>query len=265
MLNHKFTAREAGVILVLVAAILGYFYYYVVYQYFEDQIARYDTTDLEDEITTEQAKTARLTKMKNELENGEDSGSELGVYNNQSEELLALASILDGKATDISLSWGDPQLNGTIVRRDVTVYFNTGDFEEAGEIIKEIADCDYTLLIVDLSMNESTYEQAVEVDVMTTPTPSIVAADENTDVSADSEDASENADAATDLQTVTTTQSYTVVSSATSVSLTIRFFETTEGSVNLNGLIQPEPEVEEEVEDDGLPSTAEINEQINGN
>ena len=41
MLNHKFTAREAGVILVLVAAILGYFYYYVVYQYFEDPEGTY--------------------------------------------------------------------------------------------------------------------------------------------------------------------------------------------------------------------------------
>ena len=265
MLNHKFTAREAGVILVLVAAILGYFYYYVVYQYFEDQIAQYDIAELEDEISVEQAKTARLNKMKNELENGEASGSELGVYNNQSEELLALASILDGKATDISLSWSDPELNGTIVRRDVTISFNTGNFEEAGEIIKEIADCEYTLLIVDLTMNETSFEQVVEVDVTTTPTPAVVADDENTDVNADSvenPDSTEVVDA--DQQNVTTTQTTTYVSSVTSVSLTIRFFETTNGAVNLNGLTQPAPVVEEEEEDDGLPSTAELNEQING-
>ena len=43
MLNHKFTSREAAVILILVAVILGYFYYYVVYQNFEAELAKYDT------------------------------------------------------------------------------------------------------------------------------------------------------------------------------------------------------------------------------
>ena len=263
MLNHKFTAREAGVILLLVAVILGYFYYYVVYQYFEDQIAKYDTSDLDDEITLEQAKLVRLNKMKNELENGEVSDSELGVYNNQSEELLALANILDGKASDISLTWGDPELDGTIVRRDVTVSFNTGNFEEAGEIIKEIADCEYTLLIVDISMKETTIKDEVEIDVTTTPTPTVaVTADENTDAEEGDVD-SDTADVAV-TQSTTTTQTVTYETSVTAVSLTIRFFETTDGATNLNGLVQPEAEVTIEDDDDMLPSTEELNEEING-
>ncbi len=265
MLNHKFTAREAAVILILVAVILGYFYYYVVYQYFEDQMARYDIDEVQDEIDLEQMNVAHLQKMKDTLDAEGPSNSELGVYNNQSEELSALASILEGKATDISMNWSDPELNGTIVRRDVTISFSTGSFEDAGEIIKEIADCDYTLLIVDLTMNESSFQQQVEVDVTTTPTPAIVADDENADVNADSEVNSESADVISDSQDAKTTESITVIKSVTSVTLTIRFFETTEGAANLNGLTQAAPEITIDEDDDSLvPSTEELNEQING-
>ena len=254
MLSRKFTAREAVVILVLVAAILGYFYYYVVYQYFEDQMAQYDVTEVQDEIDYEQLKVARLQKMKQELEDEGPSDSVLGVYNNQSEELNALADILEGNANDISMNWGDPQLNGTIVRRDVTISFNTGNFEEAGDIIKEIADCKYTLLIVDLSMDESEIEEDVEVPVAST------SATEDVDLEADGEEGVD-ADTASEPQTETVTVSKKV----TSVSITIRFFETTDGAVNLNGLTQPAPAITVEEDDDGLPSTAELNDQINGN
>jgi Tfp pilus assembly protein PilO len=254
MLSRKFTAREAVVILVLVAAILGYFYYYVVYQYFEDQMAKYDVTQVQDEIDYEQLKVARLQKMKEDLENEGPSESILGVYNNQSEELNALAAILEGNATDISMNWGDPELNGKIVRRDVTISFNTGSFAEAGDIIKQIADCEYTLLIVDLSMDESEIEEDIEVPVAST------AAAGEVDVEAEGEEGVD-ADTASEPQTETVT----LTKKVTSVSITIRFFETTDGAVNLNGLTQPASETTVEEDDDGLPSTAELNEQINGN
>ncbi|MBO4425527.1 MAG: hypothetical protein J5776_00810 [Clostridiales bacterium] len=254
MLSRKFTAREAVVILVLVAAILGYFYYYVVYHYFEDQKAQYDVTQVQDEIDYEQLKVARLQKMKQELENEGPSDSVLGIYNNQSEELSALAAILESKATGISMSWDDPQLDGKIVRRDVTISFNTGNFKDAGDIIKEIADCEYTLLIVDLSMDETENEEDVEVPVAS------IAVTEDIDVEAEGEEGV-NAVVASQSQTETVT----VIKKVTSVSLTIRFFETTDGAANLNGLIVPNDDPVTSDDDDNLPSTAELNDQINGN
>lgn len=251
MLNHKFTSREAAVILILVAVILGYFYYYVVYQNFEAEINKYDTMEVEDEIATEEAKAIRLAKMKEELENGEASASILGVYNNQSEELSALADILEGNATNISMSWSDPELNGTVVRRDVTISFTTGSFDEAGEIIKQIADCEYALLIVDMSMDENANVTEVEVEVpQATEAPADV----------------EGEDVATETETTPTATpaTTTIVKKQTTVYMTIRFFETTNGAVNLNGLTQPEPTVAVDEDEDGLPSTAELNEQING-
>lgn len=251
MLNHKFTSREAAVILILVAVILGYFYYYVVYQNFETELAKYDTIEVEDEIATEEAKAIRLAKMKEELEAGEASTSIIGVYNNQSEELSALADILEGNATNITMSWSDPQLNGTVVRRDVSISFTTGGFDEAGDIIKQIADCEYALLIVDMSMDENENVTEVEVEVpQTTEAPADV---EGEDVATETETAPTATPATT-----------TVVNKQTTVYLTIRFFETTNGAANLNGLTQPTPEVTPAVDDDGLPSTAELNEQING-
>ena len=253
MLSRKFTAREAVVILVLVAAILGYFYYYVVYQYFEDQMAQYDVAQVQDDIDYEQLKVARLQKMKEELENKDPSDSILGVYNNQSAELNALAAILENKATDISMSWSDPQLDGRIVRRDVTISFNTGSFAEAGDIIKEIADCEYTLVVVDLSMDETETEEDVEVPVAST------VATEDVDVATEG---AEGDDPVTDSQSQTET--VTVTKKVTNVYITIRFFETTDGAVNLNGLIVQNDDPVTAEDDDGLPSTEELNDQING-
>lgn len=249
MLNHKFTSREAAVILILVAVILGYFYYYVVYQSFETELAKYDTIEVEDEIAMEEAKAIRLAKMKEELESGDADSSILGVYNNQSEELSALAGILEGNATDISMDWSDPQLNGTVVRRDVTIAFTTGSFDEAGDLIKQLADCEYALLIVDVSMEES---KTVTELAVNTPQPTEVPDDTEVD------------DSLAEITPEATPATTTIVNKETTVHITIRFFETTDGAVNLNGLTQPEPEVTVEEDDDGLPSTAELNEQING-
>lgn len=253
MLNRKFTAREAAAILILVAVILGYFYYYVVYQYFEGQMALYDVTLVQDEIEAEQFKVARLQKMKEDLENEGPSDSILGVYNNQSEELSALADILEGKATGINMDWGDPDLNGKIVRRDVTLSFNTGSFEDAGDLVKQIADCEYTLLIVNMSMDETEIEEDIEVAATSTTLA------DGLDAVAEGE---EGAD--TLVAEEPQTETVTVIKKVTCVTLTIRFFETTDGAVNLNGLTQPEPEVTIEEDEDGLPSTAELNDQING-
>lgn len=248
MLNRKFTAREAAVILILVAVILGYFYYYVVYKYFEDQMAMYDVVQVQEDIDLEQMKVARLQKMKEDLENEGPSASVLGVYNNQSEELSAIAGILEGKATDITMTWGDPTLNGKIVRRDVVLSFNTGNFEEAGDIIKEIADCEYTLLIVDMSLAETEVKEDVEV-----PSTPVVPADEETEGETD-----------VDAEVSAQTQTVTVSKKVTNVMITIRFFETTEGADNLNGLSQPASEISIDDDDSLVPSTDELNEQING-
>lgn len=253
MLNRKFTAREAAVILILVAVILGYFYYYIVYQNFETELAKYDAEQVQDEIALEQMKVARLQKMKEDLENEGPSDSILGVYNNQSEELSALADILEGKATGINMDWGDPELNGSIVRRDVTISFSTGSFEDAGDLVKQIADCEYTLLIVNMSMDETEIEEEVEVAATNTTLADGLDAVAEVEEGADTLVAEEPQ-----------TETVTVTKKVTSVTLTIRFFETTDGAVNLNGLTQPEPEVTVEEDDDGLPSTAELNEQING-
>ena len=191
--------------------------------------------------------------MKETLESEGPSDSELGIYNNQSEELSALADILEGKATGINMNWGDPELNGSIVRRDVTISFSTGSYEDAGDLVKQIADCEYTLLIVNMSMDETEIEEEVEVAASSTTLA------DGLDAVAEGE---EGAD--TLIAENPQTETVTVTKKVTSVTLTIRFFETTDGAVNLNGLTQPTPEVTPTVDDDGLPSTAELNEQING-
>ena len=257
MLNHKFTGREAAFILILVAAILGYFYYYVVYQNIEKEIAKYDTADVMDEIDAAQMKYSRLVKMEKELDEEGESTSILGVYNNQSAELLAIAEILEGKATGISMNWDDPQLNGTIVRRDVTITFTSGSIEEAGELVKQISDCEYTLLIVDMTMMEDEVETEVTVENIAVPALTEAADEEDVVLG-------EDADEAVTSTSQTTTETYTVTKKVTTVTITIRFFETTNGATNLNGLVVPTPAPSVDDDDSSLPSTAELNADING-
>ena len=264
MLNHKFTAREAGVILLLIAVVIGYVYYYVVYQWFENQVASYSTLEIEDEILLEEQKAFKLKKMQAELENGNDNTSILAVYNNQSAEILALNDILVGNANYISITWSDPELTGTIVRRDVTISFTADSYEEAGDLIKAIADCEYTLLIVDMSMNEDSVATIIQPEVTPTPEPDEVPADieatEEGETDVDTAETAEVEEAPQPTATVTPL----VGKKATYVTITVRFFETTDGASNLNGLVQPAPVVTIDDDDDGLPSTAEINDQING-
>jgi len=162
MLNHQFTTREKILILVCSIIALGIFYYQFAFSGFQSQMAQYDTADLEDQVMVEETRAMKLSQMKEDIANA--SGKTLGevaVYNNQSNEIQALNDILSGRATSISITWNQPTLTDMTVRRDASISFTAADYATAREILTDLSNCRYRLIINDVSLNAKDTETSL--------------------------------------------------------------------------------------------------------
>ncbi|MCQ2516128.1 MAG: hypothetical protein MJ094_04615 [Saccharofermentans sp.] len=208
MHNHKITIKEAIVIFVLSLAVIAYLYYAFFWTSYQRKLSSYNTIDIDSQIEVEQMRATSLTNMRNEIENSSNSNlGQIAIYNNQSNEIRELSSIITNNATGILMTWKDPVLDGSIVRRQVELTFIVDSYEEALDIISSISNCEYRLVINNLSIEGE--EGVIEVIDY-----------ENDDI--------------------------TYVDAPISVSLTITFFETTVGADSEAGLIVTTTTIEED-------------------
>ncbi|NCB32317.1 MAG: hypothetical protein EOM64_00300 [Erysipelotrichia bacterium] len=154
MPKHEFSTREKALLLICAALALGIFYYLFAYQNFQEMERRYDTVDLEEQIMIEEAKLSSLKSMQEEIDAaaGQNSG-EIAVYNNQSNEIQALNDILQDRASDVSISWTQPTLTGSIVRRNAAISLKTGSYTTGRAILNDLSACKYRLIINDIQMD----------------------------------------------------------------------------------------------------------------
>ncbi|MCH4207544.1 MAG: hypothetical protein LKF79_03945 [Solobacterium sp.] len=154
MLKHEFSAREKALLIICAALALGIFYYLFAYSGFKSAEQKYDTTDLEDQLMIEEAKSGSITKMQTEIDaaQGQNSG-EIAVYNNQSNEIQALNDILSTRATEISITWNQPTVTGVTVRRDASISFRTTGYNTARSILNDLSGCKYRLIMNDISID----------------------------------------------------------------------------------------------------------------
>ena len=175
MLSRKFTTREKVLLLVMAIMLLGLFYYQVVYKQTEHMIAEYDTIDLENELTIVQGKAARKKKMEQEMaEGGQKANGEVATYNNITNEINELNAIL-ANADTFNLSFGEAKAEGTTVRRDIQVSFQTGSYAKMKEFLQQLHDCRYRCLIRNVSVsadasNEKGINAAGDINVSLTVT-----------------------------------------------------------------------------------------------
>ena len=154
MLKRAFTTKEK--ILLLVAAILalGLTYYNFVYRYIQNQIALYDTAPLEEELMMEQSKSARISQMKTIIAESEGRVTgDISVYNNQSQEIIEMGEIFDEDGSKVSVTWVDPILTGTIVRRDVNITFRTNSYQNFRNILRKMSEMRYRCLIRNVTVS----------------------------------------------------------------------------------------------------------------
>ena len=160
MLKYKFSNREIILLLIAVMLGLGLVYYSVILKSYNENVAKYDTSNLETELAISDSKLAKYQDMKNYIEQYEDVyvGSVVS-YDNIVNLFYNFSDVLDGKVKGINITVGDPVELETIVRRDVTISFIANNNEIVNNILSNFEDCEYRVIInkVQVSTKEDGY------------------------------------------------------------------------------------------------------------
>ena len=160
MLKYKFSNREIILLLIAVMLGLGLVYYSVILKSYNENVAKYDTTNLETELAISDSKLTKYQDMKNYIEQYEDVyvGSVVS-YDNIVNLFYNFSDVLDGKVKGININVGDPIELETIVRRDVTISFIANNNEIVNNILSNFEDCEYRVIInkVQVSTKEDGY------------------------------------------------------------------------------------------------------------
>ena len=160
MLKYKFSNREIILLLIAVMLGLGLVYYSVILKSYNENVAKYDTANLETELAISNSKLAKYQDMKNYIEQYEDVyvGSVVS-YDNIVNLFYNFSDVLDGKVKGINITVGDPVELETIVRRDVTISFIANNNEIVNNILSKFEDCEYRVIInkVQVSTKEDGY------------------------------------------------------------------------------------------------------------
>lgn len=160
MLKYKFSNREIILLLIAVMLGLGLVYYSVILKSYNENVAKYDTSNLETELSIIDAKLTKYQDMKNYIDQYEDVyvGSVVS-YDNIVNLFYNFSDVLDGKVKGINITVGDPIELETIVRRDVTISFIANNNEIVNNIISNFEDSKYRVIInkVQVSTKEDGY------------------------------------------------------------------------------------------------------------
>lgn len=153
LMSYVLTKKEKAAIVVLLLLILLTGWYVGIYSPIQERIEAADTTDLEDAIAMEQVKSARIKSMQAEIQENKDADAPVvPSYNNFKEELEELNRI-HGQAYDFLFTFNEPEVNGTNIRRSVTVNCSAEDYDAAVEMMREILQGPYRSLIYNISMD----------------------------------------------------------------------------------------------------------------
>ena len=151
-LNYSFSKREIALILVLVLVLVGLLYYRFVYLNISGQIEQYDTADLEAQIQLEQLQLIEWEKMQDEIDEiGKVSTSSLETYDNQKAEINLLNDIFE-PVIRYNFSFEKPVATGDTVRRNVSVDFTAIDYKSALDIITQLHNSRYRVLLHDINI-----------------------------------------------------------------------------------------------------------------
>ncbi len=156
MLKHKFSLREIILILIATVLALGILYYQVIVKNYNEAKSLYNSSGIADELNVLTLKASKKKNMEDYIsKHSNDTYGEIATYNNLANEIDALANVFNGKVDNVSISWSEPTLDGTIVRRNASVSFKTNSYELAKTLVSNISGLRYRCIITSLSMSGS--------------------------------------------------------------------------------------------------------------
>ncbi len=153
MLNHEFTLREKLLLLVFSVFLVGLFVYEVAYVGINNEKKEYDLDQISMEISQEELRAVQVDNMKRVIEESEGKVvGTLSVYNNLSSEIMALNQIITSNTDKVSITWSEPVLSGTIIRRDANITFTAKSYDHFKSVLKQLSECQYRTLIRNVSI-----------------------------------------------------------------------------------------------------------------
>lgn len=157
MLNRKFTLRETVLLLFMSILFLGIFYYIMVAAPVREEINSCVSQQIpvEDELGVQIMRASKKKKMLDEMEDvHEMAQGEIKPYNNLKDEMRELYQSLEGAgAYDISFS--EARASGTIVRRDISIAFQAGSYEQVRTILDKMSSSQFRCIIKDMDLSAS--------------------------------------------------------------------------------------------------------------
>lgn len=155
VLNRSFSTRETVLILILAALLVVACYYFLVVKNVADTVAKNNAqlAGIETSIQVQESLATDRARMKAELaELGDDETlPEVAVYDNIRNELNELNTLL-GSATTYNLSFGQPTVDGQLVRRTVAVSFTVPSYAAALDVVRQLENGTYRCQITDFTM-----------------------------------------------------------------------------------------------------------------
>lgn len=155
MMNRKFTAREAWLLLLLSVMLLALFYHLALYRPVNLEVERCAALQVpvEENLELQMMKAIRKKKMVDELENApEKQQGELLPYNNIKNEITDLYEALSPAAT-YNLSFSEAVASGNIVRRDISISFQAENYQKVRSILEQMHSSPYRCILKDLSIS----------------------------------------------------------------------------------------------------------------
>ncbi len=160
-MDRAFTTREKVLMVILALIILASAYYLLVFAPSKDAIvsSQSQVSQLESELTIQQAKAIQVSNMQNELDQKKSSGEqakETLSYDASPVIMRELNNIMAGTKT-YTLSFADAEESedGNAIRCSVGVSFSTKNYASAKRVVDELVNNKYTSLVTDFAITTS--------------------------------------------------------------------------------------------------------------
>ena len=143
-MKRELTKRELAMLLVLVVLVIVLGYYKLILEPINDQITDYraQTVAEQTELDTDLVRAAQMEKMKKVVEESKAEGvvKTIPTYDNSAQLLQELYRVL-GSAAKYSLDFSaGTEQEDYIIRRPITLEFQTGTYAQARAIIDALSD-----------------------------------------------------------------------------------------------------------------------------
>ena len=173
VLSRDFTLKEKLLLLLLGLILVGLAYFQFVDRPVREalQIAHSEADALSIELSTVEAKLARMRRMRAELDDVTAGGtaSEMGSYNNSKAEIAMLNDALS-EALQYSITFASVTRSGDQIRRNFTLQLTTDSYETMEHIINQINASHYRCLIGDLRCSATQENDVLEGNITVSAT-----------------------------------------------------------------------------------------------